>query len=248
MTIKVMSARIDERGRITGGTAGDQNGRELCQENGYIWSGGWDCCIRIKNEAKRKKYIAFIKWACNSPLIGYDQGQRLTLYNALKAIDFDYKKLSKRVECDCSSLVACGLIVAGFTKVSPSCTTRNLEQNMRSNYPNSFTFFDASYKKGDHTKRMTYWRNGDILNKRGHHVVTVVSGGRTVSKYYKKYTGNSTKIDEVLKAVGVPTKYIGSVSARKKLAKANGIADYEGTAVQNISLISMAKSGTLKKV
>lgn len=177
MTIKVGSARIDEKGNISGGTAGDQNKKEVATQNGYIWSGGWDCCIRIKNEAKRKKYIAFIKWACANELIGYDQKQRMTLYNALKALDFDYKKLTKRVECDCSSLVACGLIVSGYTKINPSCTTRNLESNMKSNYPTSFTFFDYKYKNGDHTKISKWWRNGDILNKRGHHVVTVISGG-----------------------------------------------------------------------
>lgn len=247
MTIKLSSARIDENGRAIGGKAGDQTGRELATQNAYIWSGGWDCCIRIKNKTKRDKYIKFIKWAVASPLVGYDQNQRLTLYNALKALDFDYKKLSKKVECDCSSLVACGLIVAGFTKINPSCTTRNLESNMKATYPKSFTFFDSSYKHGNHTRVSTWWRNGDILNKRGHHVVTVTSGGRTEASYYSKYKGESTKIDEVFKAISVPSKYIGSVSARRPIAKANGIDSYSGTLEQNLSLISMAKSGTLKK-
>lgn len=183
--IKVASARIDENGRAVGGKAGDQTGKELATENAYIWSGGWDVCIRIKNKTKRDKYIKFIKWACSSPLIGYDQNQRLTLYNALKALDFDYKKLTKKVECDCSSLVACGLIVSGYTKINPSCTTRNLEANMKANYPNSFTFFDSKYKNGDHTLKSRWWRNGDIINKRGHHVVTVVSGGNVPSEAVK---------------------------------------------------------------
>lgn len=247
MTIKVSSARIDENGRAVNGKAGDQTGNELSTQNAYIWSGGWDCCIRIKNKTKRDKYIKFIKWACASPLIGYDQNQRLTLYNALKAIDFDYKKLTKKVECDCSSLVACGLIVSGYTKINPSCTTRNLEANMKATYPKSFTFFDSKYKNGNHTKKSRWWRNGDILNKRGHHVVTVVSGGRTEASYYSKYKGTSNKIDDVFKSIGVPSKYIGSVTARKPIAKANGITSYSGTLEQNLSLISMAKSGTLKK-
>lgn len=185
MTIKLASARIDENGRAVNGKAGDQTGKELATENAYIWSGGWDVCIRIKNKTKREKYIKFIKWACSSPLIGYDQNQRLTLYNALKAIDFDYKKLTKKVECDCSSLVACGLIVSGYTKINPSCTTRNLEANIKATYPNSFTFFDSKYKNGDHTLKSRWWRNGDILNKRGHHVVTVVSGGNVPSEAVK---------------------------------------------------------------
>ncbi len=194
MTIKLASARIDENGRAVNGKAGDQTGKELCQENAYIWSGGWDCCIRIKNKTKRDKYIKFIKWACNSALIGYDQNQRLTLYNALKAIDFDYKKLTKKVECDCSSLVACGLIVAGFTKISPKATTHynkdidtdlSLMKTMKKNYPNSFTYFDSKYKNGNHTKKSRWWRNGDILIKYGHHVVTVTSGGNVPSEAVK---------------------------------------------------------------
>lgn len=251
MAIKVGSARIDERGRISGGSAGDQTGKELSLQNAYIWTGGWDACIRIKNLAKRKKYLNFIKWACSSSLIGYDQNQRLTLYNALKKIGFsNYKKLSKRVECDCSSLVACGLIVAGFTKINPSDTTMSLQKDMTSKYPKSFSVYDKTYKNGNHTMKTKWWRNGDILIKRGHHVVTVVSGGRIIKKasYYSKYTGSSIKIDEVFKAAGVPSKYIGSVSARKPVAKKNGISLYSGTAAQNMKLIKLTKKGKLKKV
>lgn len=248
MTIKVASARIDERGKISGGKAGDQTGLELCTQNGYIWSGGWSVCIRIKNATKRKKYIDFIKWAVDSKYVGYDQSQRLTLYNALKKLGFDnYKKLNTYVECDCSSLTACGLIVAGFTNINPSDATSTIEADIKKKYPDDFSFFDSSYKNGDHTKVMTWWRDGDILNKKGNHIVTVVSGGRVVSDYYSKYTGKSMKIDEVFKDIGVPSKYIGSVSARKPVAKANGISNYTGSFEQNISLISMAKSGKLKK-
>lgn len=247
MTIKVGSARIDERGRISGGSAGDQTGKEVATQNAYIWSGGWDCCIRIKDKQKREKFIKFIKWACNNELIGYDQHQRMTLFGAIRDLDYDYKKLKKKVECDCSSLVACGLIVCGFPKISPYCTTSTLEWNIKQNYPKDFSFFDANYKSGDHTKKSTYWRNGDILNKRGHHVVTVVSGGRTVV-YYRKYQGNSTYIDEVFADIGVAKKYRGSVSARKPIALRNGIMDYQGDAVQNLTLISYAKNGKLKKV
>lgn len=251
MTIKVGSARIDERGKIHGGKAGDQTGKELMVQNAYIYSGGWDVCIRIKNATKRKKYLNFIKWAMKSKYIGYDQYQRLTLYNALKKLGFsNYKKLDTYVECDCSSLVACGLIVAGFTDINPACTTGSLETCMKKKYPKSFSYFDNGYKKGNHTQIMKWWRNGDILNKRGHHVVTVVSGGRVVksTSYYKQYKGKSTQIDEVFKSIGVPSKYIGSVAKRKPIAKANGISNYTGKAVENLSLISMAKAGTLKKV
>lgn len=69
----------------------------------------------------------------------------------------------------------------------------------------------------------------------------------TSTKYYKKYTGKSIKIDKVFKAIGVPTKYYGSASKRKKIANANGIKLYLGTASQNKKLIELAKKGKLKK-
>jgi N-acetylmuramoyl-L-alanine amidase len=66
--------------------------------------------------------------------------------------------------------------------------------------------------------------------------------------YYKKYTGVSTTLDVVLKAVGVPEKYRGSWSKRKPVAKKNGISVYIGSATQNKKLITLAKQGKLKRV
>ena len=71
-------------------------------------------------------------------------------------------------------------------------------------------------------------------------------------QYYKKYTGDSYKIDEVFEAIGVPAKYrrdkSGETSSvRKPVAKANGISNYTGTAAQNMKLINLAKKGKLIK-
>ena len=68
------------------------------------------------------------------------------------------------------------------------------------------------------------------------------------AKYYKKYSGSSAQLDVVLKTVGVPSKYYGSWSKRKPLAKANGIKTYIGTAAQNNKLINLARQGKLKIV
>lgn len=67
------------------------------------------------------------------------------------------------------------------------------------------------------------------------------------TSYYKKYTGKSNKIDEVFKAIGVQSAYIGSYSKRKPVAKKNGISNYTGTSSQNLKLIDYAKKGKLKK-
>lgn len=68
------------------------------------------------------------------------------------------------------------------------------------------------------------------------------------SKYYKKYTGKSTQIDVVFKAIGVPEKYRGSADKRRPIAKKNGyLIGYKGTTKQNLALIKKATKGKLKK-
>jgi N-acetylmuramoyl-L-alanine amidase len=63
----------------------------------------------------------------------------------------------------------------------------------------------------------------------------------TTENYYKKF--NSTSIVDGLKSIGVNSSY----EYRKKIAKANGIANYSGTASQNEELLSLARQGKLKK-
>jgi hypothetical protein len=69
----------------------------------------------------------------------------------------------------------------------------------------------------------------------------------SATSYYPKYTGKSISIDEVFKTVGVPEKYRSTWKNRLHVAKANGIAGYTGSEAQNRKLISLAKSGKLKK-
>ena len=71
---------------------------------------------------------------------------------------------------------------------------------------------------------------------------------KVFSSYYSKYTGSSTSVDIVLKSIGVESRYIGSWTCRKPIATKNGISNYSGTMEQNLKLISLAKSGKLKRV
>lgn len=65
--------------------------------------------------------------------------------------------------------------------------------------------------------------------------------GNTGSSYYPKF--NSTSIVDGLKSIGVSN----SMANRKKIAAANGISGYVGSASQNEKLLSLAKQGKLKK-
>lgn len=69
------------------------------------------------------------------------------------------------------------------------------------------------------------------------------STGSTSSgtSYYKAF--NSTSIVDGLKSIGVDSSF----SNRKKIAVANGISNYTGTAAQNSKLCNIAKQGKLKK-
>lgn len=188
MTVYVGSARIDERGKATGGKAGDQSGKELSIQKWYKHSGGgWTSVIHIIDPVKRKKYRDFIKWACNSSLIGYDQYERTTLYKAIKALGFEnYKKLNKKVECDCSSLVACGLIVAGID-VPCNWRTGTLEGICKES---KYKGILAVYTSSSYTNATSKLYDGDIINKRYSHVVTVISGAKGFESAKLTYNAN----------------------------------------------------------
>lgn len=64
-----------------------------------------------------------------------------------------------------------------------------------------------------------------------------------VVKYFKKYAGTSGSIVAALNSIGATSSF----SYRKKIAKANGIKLYVGTAKQNTTLLSLLKKGKLIK-
>lgn len=61
--------------------------------------------------------------------------------------------------------------------------------------------------------------------------------------YFKKYTGKSSSIVDALKAIGADSSF----NYRKKIAEANMILNYIGTASQNSHMLAELKKGTLVK-
>ena len=70
----------------------------------------------------------------------------------------------------------------------------------------------------------------------------------STSNFYPKYNGASKDIDVVLSSIGVNSIFYGNYKKRIPLAKANGIKKYTGNLSDNIKLLSLAKTGNLKKV
>lgn len=70
----------------------------------------------------------------------------------------------------------------------------------------------------------------------------------STSNFYPRYNGASKDIDIVLSSIGVKTNFYGNYKKRIPLAEVNGIKNYTGSLSDNIKLLSLAKSGNLKKV
>ena len=113
MAVIVGSARIDEHGKATGGQAGDQTGKEVSTQNWYKHSKGWRV-LRCRDPVRAEKIASAMRAACDNPFIGYDQNQRLTLFNEAEKVGFDPGRVKTPCETDCSALVRVCLAYAGI--------------------------------------------------------------------------------------------------------------------------------------
>lgn len=169
MSVIFGSARIDERGKATGGKAGDQTGKEVGTQTWYKHSKGWRV-FRAKSAAARKLIAEAMRRACNNNNIGYDQYGRLSLYDAVKDYGFDPGKAATPVETDCSALVRVCCAYAGITL--PNFVT----SGQASALLNSGAFDEMKGTK--YTDQEDWLEEGDILvTKTKGHTVVVLTGG-----------------------------------------------------------------------
>ena len=171
MAVKVGSAKIDENGKIHGGRAGDQTGREVSTQAWYKHKKGWRV-LRCKSADKAEKIARAMQAACDNVNIGYDQYQRLSLYNFAKSVGFDPSRIKTPCETDCSALVRVCLAYAGI-----------LVENFRTPNEASVLLRSGEFielKEGRYTDQSTYLRRGDILVTRtqGHTVVVLSNGSK----------------------------------------------------------------------
>lgn len=169
MGILVGSARHDEHGKYTGGSAGDQlqkssNGDmsgEVSMQSMYVHSKGW-YILRPKSAQIAEKLASAMKQACNNKNIGYDQNQRFGILS--------YGTGSKtKTECDCSSLVR--QCVKEASGKDPGNFNTSTEKSV---LLRSGLFTDAGTYR---SQSATPVYNGDVLvTKSKGHTVIVVSG------------------------------------------------------------------------
>ena len=168
MPVYIGSARIDERGKISGGAAGDQTGNEVAYQPWYLHSKGW-VVLRAKDPAIRNKIGYAMKAACDNNNIGYDQSNRLGLYESVKNCGFDPAKCTVSTETDCSALVRVCVCYASGKRI-PSFNTSSELSVLKAT-----GLFDV-YTDDAHCKSSSNLLPGDILvTKTKGHTVAVIS-------------------------------------------------------------------------
>lgn len=195
MTVKVGSARIDENGRVSGGKAGDQTGREVSIQNWYLHSKGWTV-IRAKTASMREKIAKDMEYACANSNIGYDQSQNNTLWNVVKPLGFDCSKVKTKCETDCARLVRVCCWYAGSKPADFYTGTEAVALKATGD-------FDV-LTSDKYCKSSDYLMRGDILVTRtkGHTVVVLNNGAKvktsdsnkSSAKAKKSYSGSFPKL------------------------------------------------------
>ena len=161
----IAQASHDENNKYVGGAAGDQTGQEVLKRSWY--SRPWNYRIRLKDAAMRERAAYAAERAAANDLIGYSQNDRNSLGSEAAKAGWDPGLVTKKCNCDCSSLMVAALIYAGIPKEalyngSNAATTRDLRKKLEPYADISSDPADLESEKGS--------IRGDIWLYEGHHV------------------------------------------------------------------------------
>lgn len=165
--VTIGSARIDENGNISGGQAGDNNGREVSTQPYYDHPKGW-FIFRAKSVFVRELIAEAMEAACANDNIGYDQSNNQSLYSVANKVDFDLSKVATPCETDCARLVRCCIRYSGI----------DIKDFYTGDEPTVLS--DCGYFDQVYVNSQEELARGDILvtKTKGHTVVVLVSGSR----------------------------------------------------------------------
>lgn len=171
MPIQIIHASVDECRKLSGGSAGDQTGTEVCIRSWY--SKPWQYYIECTDSALGDRAATLFEAIARSNKCGYDQGNRLSLYHALTACNGDIASM-EMCETDCSAAIA-GIYRFLGLPVSPSCTTRNIRPALEAT--GSFRVYSDS----DHVASDRYAKRGALYLKEGSHIIMAKDNGSAYS-------------------------------------------------------------------
>lgn len=219
--ITIGNASQDERGRLEGGSRGDQTGGEVCfrtfndgdkNTDGsfrrYKESKGWNV-LRARDPKIAAMLVDAMCMAVRNDNIGYSQSDRYSLYSDVKTKGFDTSKATK-CNCDCASLVVVCLAYAGV-KIDYESYTGNLADNIVATGKFDLNPDGISFKAGQTINwNISKLKPGDILVTRvkGHTMIVVSNTDKAPSGQFvtdnngNKKSGGSTeetKLDNLYK-------------------------------------------------
>ena len=168
--VMIAHAAINEKGKVSGGQAGDQNGKEVCIRSWY--NRPWNVVIRLKDEEMRKRLAFAMKSAADNGRIGYNQAKRNTLLTFARFVNYDLSKVKTPCETDCSALVSVACMYAGIPENvlyrGGNCsTTSNLKARLKP--------YSTLFTSKDYTQKTDKLEVGDILLYEGSHVAVVIA-------------------------------------------------------------------------
>ena len=222
MAVKCGWASIDENGNGRGGKAGDQTGKEVKIGNWYYF--GQTMVFRWKDRDLAQRYAKIIEALCKNDHIGYDMGDRTTLYDLCERNQWVYTKINKNVECDCSQLVA----VAICCTVKKAVVTNGMYTgNLSSQLTRTGLFKKYTAKR--YLDQSAYLETGDIINAPEHHVISALENGSKAKKQTEPEKPASKKKSVATIAKEVISGKWGNGESRVKALKKAG---YDPVAVQ----------------
>lgn len=165
----------DERGRYTGGRAGDQTGSEFEIRPWYKY---WDCVLRYPDKTIGNTIANLARASALNNHIGYDQGQRWTFLEALRRCEWSPGLIKTDCEADCSSGVITLVMAAGHLHGIDALKEINKRAtytgNMRAGFSAAgfIVLTDQNYLTSDR-----YLFAGDVLLNDRHHTAINVDIG-----------------------------------------------------------------------
>lgn len=186
MGVIIGSARINEKGTVSGGKAGDQTRREVSTQAYYMHSKGW-YCLRPKSISVANALADAMIEACNNNCIGYCQTHRTSVIPKLRAAG-RLSKIKTNVETDCSELVRACCIQAGFDPGDFNTASEVKALNATNQFMAKISVTSS-----------TTLYNGDILvtKSKGHTAIVVSGHPRRAASNKPKPSINTTAGDVV---------------------------------------------------
>lgn len=243
---KISNSGGDQKGGARGGAAGDQTGNEWVIKNWY--NRPWDCVLRYPN-TQIGQWIALLGIeAANNNLVGYDQNQRDTYWQHLKASNYRPSQITVACESDCSAGVIANVRAVGYLK--NIAALKNINATYTGNMKAGFKA--AGFKVLTDKKYLNstdYLLPGDILLNEVHHTATNLgigdkSGGidSSIPATSNTSTGKNESSDGARQLSTTP-QWVGKVTATELNVRA-----WAGTEYPQIKSYPVLAKGNLVDV